>query len=42
GWIVKQGGSVKNWKKRYALMRPDYSIEYYVDEPVEGKKNKLK
>ncbi|GIQ86248.1 niban-like protein, partial [Kipferlia bialata] len=42
GWITKQGGTVKNWKKRYALMRPDYSIEYYVDVPAEGKKNKQK
>ncbi|GIQ79670.1 niban-like protein [Kipferlia bialata] len=42
GWIVKQGAIHKTWKRRYARMMPDYSIEYYADEYTEGKKNKMK
>eukprot|EP00768_Dysnectes_brevis_P006615 gnl/Dysnectes_brevis/527_a584_6623.p1 GENE.gnl/Dysnectes_brevis/527_a584_6623~~gnl/Dysnectes_brevis/527_a584_6623.p1 ORF type:complete len:533 (+),score=178.58 gnl/Dysnectes_brevis/527_a584_6623:35-1600(+) len=42
GWMTKEGGTVKNWKRRFAVMKYDYSIEYFAAEPVEGKKNKPK
>lgn len=36
GFLVKQGGTIKNWKKRWFKVFPDYSIEYY--EKENGKK----
>jgi len=36
GWLVKQGGTIKSWKKRWFKVFPDYGIEYY--EKDGGKK----
>lgn len=32
GWLVKQGGTIKSWKKRWFKVFPDYGIEYYEKE----------
>jgi hypothetical protein len=32
GWLVKEGAVVKNWKKRFFVVRPDYKIAYYESE----------
>eukprot|EP00761_Pharyngomonas_kirbyi_P007086 gb/GECH01007095.1/.p1 GENE.gb/GECH01007095.1/~~gb/GECH01007095.1/.p1 ORF type:complete len:206 (+),score=65.44 gb/GECH01007095.1/:1-618(+) len=31
GWLIKQGGAVKNWKKRFCVLQ-DGSLQYYKDE----------
>lgn len=41
GWLMKEGGIRKNWKKRYFVVRPNYSIDYYESE-AEAKKEKGK
>ena len=41
GWLMKEGGVRKNWKKRYFVVRPNYSIDYY-ESPEEAKKEKGK
>ena len=33
GWLHKQGGSIKTWKKRWFVLGED-TIKYYVDAPV--------
>lgn len=32
GWLVKEGAIVKNWKKRFFVVRPDYSVDYFEKE----------
>jgi len=32
GWMTKEGAVVKNWKKRFFVVRHDYKIEYYDKE----------
>jgi hypothetical protein len=32
GWLVKEGAVVKNWKRRFFVVRPDYKIAYYESE----------
>jgi len=32
GWLMKEGAVRKNWKKRYFIVKPDYSVEYYEKE----------
>ena len=34
GWLVKEGAIVKNWKRRFFVIRPDYKIAYYDTEEV--------
>ncbi len=39
---MKEGGVRKNWKKRYFVVRPNYSIDYYesAEEAKKGEKGK--
>ncbi|KYQ90725.1 pleckstrin (PH) domain-containing protein [Tieghemostelium lacteum] len=39
GYLTKEGGFRKSWKKRYFVIRHDYSIDYYVDENECNKAN---
>jgi len=32
GYLVKKGAVVKNWKKRWIVVRPDYVVEYFENE----------
>lgn len=32
GYLSKKGAVVKNWKKRYFVVNPDYSIDYFENE----------
>ncbi|KAL0211356.1 hypothetical protein P9112_009654 [Eukaryota sp. TZLM1-RC] len=32
GYLYKQGGNRKNWKRRYFVVKPNYEIEYWEDE----------
>eukprot|EP00047_Mylnosiga_fluctuans_P001574 m.220976 g.220976 ORF g.220976 m.220976 type:complete len:564 (-) comp10487_c0_seq1:63-1754(-) len=32
GWLSKEGAVVKNWKKRFFVVRPDYKIDYFDKE----------
>lgn len=32
GWMTKEGAVVRNWKKRFFVVRYDYKIEYYDSE----------
>ena len=32
GYLIKQGEVVKNWKKRWFVVRADYVVEYYETE----------
>lgn len=32
--MTKEGGNVKNWKKRFFVVRYDYKIDYYDKEEV--------
>jgi hypothetical protein len=41
GWLIKEGAVRKNWKKRYFVVRPNYTIDYYENE-AEAKKEKGK
>jgi hypothetical protein len=41
GYAAKEGAVVKNWKKRWFVVRPDYSVEYWASEE-EWKKPKAK
>lgn len=42
GYLMKEGGVRKNWKKRYFVVRPNYSIDYYetAEEAKKGEKGK--
>lgn len=31
GWATKQGSKVKNWKRRYFVLRKDNTLSYYAD-----------
>lgn len=40
GWLHKQGGNVKNWKRRYCILNNDGTFRYYTDDTLaEQKKN---
>jgi len=41
GWLMKEGGVRKTWKKRYFVVRYDYTVDYYESE-AEAKKEKGK
>lgn len=32
GWLTKQGAIVTNWKRRWFVVKPDYSVDYFVTE----------
>ena len=34
GYLTKRGAVVKNWKKRYFVVNPDYSVDYFESEEV--------
>ncbi|XP_068692784.1 PH domain-containing protein DDB_G0267786-like [Montipora foliosa] len=34
GYLTKKGALVKNWKKRYFVVNPDYSVDYFENEEV--------
>lgn len=34
GYLTKRGAVVKNWKKRYFVVNPDYSVDYFENEEV--------
>eukprot|EP01114_Cavostelium_apophysatum_P012894 TRINITY_DN29_c0_g2_i1.p1 TRINITY_DN29_c0_g2~~TRINITY_DN29_c0_g2_i1.p1 ORF type:complete len:570 (+),score=208.29 TRINITY_DN29_c0_g2_i1:199-1908(+) len=40
GWIMKEGGIRKSWKKRFMIARPNYTVDYY--EKEEDAKNEKK
>jgi len=44
GWLMKEGGIRKNWKKRYFVVRPNYIVDYYESEEEfkKGEKSKKK
>ncbi|XP_068759844.1 PH domain-containing protein DDB_G0267786-like [Montipora capricornis] len=37
GYLTKKGALVKNWKKRYFVVNPDYSVDYFENEEAYGK-----
>jgi hypothetical protein len=41
GMLTKEGGSRKTWKKRFFVVRPNYTVDYYENEE-ESKKEKGK
>jgi uncharacterized protein YjgD (DUF1641 family) len=41
GYLTKEGGIFKNWKKRYFVVRYDYNVDYYAGE-ADAKKPKAK
>jgi hypothetical protein len=41
GYLLKEGGIRKSWKRRYFVVRPSYNVDYYVNEE-ESKKEKGK
>ncbi|XP_031562470.1 PH domain-containing protein DDB_G0267786-like [Actinia tenebrosa] len=42
GYLIKQGALVKNWKKRYFVVKQDYCIEYYENQEAFEKGFKAK
>lgn len=34
GALTKQGAIFKNWKNRYFVVNPDFSVSYYATEEV--------
>ena len=32
--MIKEGGKRKNWKRRYFVVRPNYTVDYYENEEV--------
>lgn len=34
GYLTKKGAVVKNWKRRYFVVFPNFSVEYYENEEV--------
>jgi len=41
GWLTKEGGATKSWKKRFFVAKSDYVVNYY-DKEEESKKEKGK
>lgn len=35
GWMTKQGGLIKNWKKRWFVLRSTGALDYYLDKAFE-------
>lgn len=42
GWLIKEGAVRKNWKKRYFVVRHDYSVDYFEDDKTFEKGGKPK
>eukprot|EP01111_Echinosteliopsis_oligospora_P016493 TRINITY_DN687_c0_g1_i1.p1 TRINITY_DN687_c0_g1~~TRINITY_DN687_c0_g1_i1.p1 ORF type:complete len:601 (+),score=172.61 TRINITY_DN687_c0_g1_i1:144-1946(+) len=42
GYLVKEGGKTKNWKKRWFVVRPNWTCDYYVDEATANSGPKAK
>merc|ERR1711964_799592 len=40
-WATKQGGSTKNWKRRYFVLRDDKTIDYFSDYKEKHKKGSI-
>ena len=34
GYMTKQGGNIKTWRRRYFVVLPDYRVEYYETQEV--------
>ena len=34
GWMTKRGAVRKNWKKRFFVVRSNFSVDYYANEEV--------
>jgi PH domain len=34
GFLVKEGGNTKSWKRRWFVVKPSYNVEYYESETV--------
>jgi calcium/calmodulin-dependent protein kinase I len=41
GWMTKQGGLIKNWKKRWFVLRKNGDLDYYLDKSMKKKKGTL-
>jgi len=41
GYLVKEGGIRKNWKRRFFVVRPNYTVDYFETE-AEAQKPKGK
>eukprot|EP00771_Trimastix_marina_P000509 gnl/Trimastix_PCT/153.p1 GENE.gnl/Trimastix_PCT/153~~gnl/Trimastix_PCT/153.p1 ORF type:complete len:624 (-),score=248.97 gnl/Trimastix_PCT/153:221-2032(-) len=39
GYLRKEGGSTKNWKRRFFVFKPNYEIQYFVDEAAANAAN---
>lgn len=37
GYLVKEGGNTKNWKKRWFVVKPNYNVEYYENDQAVAK-----
>lgn len=37
GFLTKEGGSTKSWKKRWFVVKPNYNVEYYENEAAVAK-----
>lgn len=42
GYLTKEGGNRKTWKKRFFVVKPSYNVEYYEDEKAMAKGPKAK
>ena len=40
GWATKRGATVKNWKRRFLVLRSDGSLSYYTAEVLPSDKTK--
>lgn len=36
GWVTKNGGRVKSWKRRYLVLAQNYAVNYWKDERCLG------
>jgi hypothetical protein len=41
GWAVKQGGNVKNWKKRWFVLLSNGTLRYFTDKMTIAEKGHI-
>jgi len=41
GYLVKEGAILKNWKKRYFVVRNDYTVDYFETDAMKKKKGTM-